>query len=259
MNMLARSGSAALTAALTLTLAACGGTTDTGTTASSSAAATMSAAAGSTMSTPGSMMSDSGSAMMSATATATAAAAAADAQHNAADLTFAQQMIVHHQDAIETADLAPSRAGSQQVKDLAVRIKAAQGPEIEQLQGWLTTWAAAMPKSSDVSSSDDTSGMDHGMTGMVTDGEMTSGGASTTMSMPGMMNAAEMQQLTDASGTEFDRLFLQQMIVHHQGALEMADVEIVQGSNTAALALAESIKTSQTAEISEMQQMLQTL
>ena len=255
MNMLARSGSAALTAALTLTLAACGGTTDTGTTASSSAATTMSAAAGSTMSTPGSMMSDSGSAMMSAAAAATVA----DAQHNAADLTFAQQMIVHHQDAIETADLAPSRAASQQVKDLAVRIKAAQGPEIEQLQGWLPTWAAAMPKSSDVSSSDDTSGMDHGMTGMVTDGEMTSGGASTTMSMPGMMNAAEMQQLTDASGTEFDRLFLQQMIVHHQGALEMADVEIAQGSNTAALALAESIKTSQTAEISEMQQMLQTL
>ena len=97
------------------------------------------------------------------------------------------------------------------------------------------------------------------MTGMVTDGEMTSGGASTTMSMPGMMNAAEMQQLTDASGTEFDRLFLQQMMVHHQGALEMADIEIAQGSNTAALALAESIKTSQTAEISEMQQMLQTL
>ena len=84
-----------------------------------------------------------------------AAPPAADAQHNAADLTFAQQMIVHHQGAIEMADLAPSRAASQQVKDLAARIKAAQGPEIEQLQGWLTIWAAAMPKSTDVSSSDD--------------------------------------------------------------------------------------------------------
>ena len=49
------------------------------------------------------------------------------------------------------------------------------------------------------------------------------------------------------------------MIVHHQGALEMADTELAQGSNTAALALAQSIKTSQTAEITEMQQMLQTL
>jgi len=88
---------------------------------------------------------------------------------------------------------------------------------------------------------------------------MTSGGVTTTMSMPGMMSDADMQQLTAASGTEFDRLFLQQMIVHHQGALEMADTEIAEGSNTAALALAQSIKTSQTAEISEMQQMPQTL
>ena len=149
MNMLARSGAAALAAALTLALSACGGTTTTG---SSSAAATTttSAAAGSTTSTPGAMMPGSGSAMMSA------APSTADGQHNAADLAFAQQMIVHHQGAIEMADLAPSRAASQQVKDLGVRIKAAQGPEIEQMQGWLTTWAAAMPKSSDVSSSDHT-------------------------------------------------------------------------------------------------------
>src|SRR5664280_3463847 len=132
MNMFARSGAAALAAALTLTLVACGGTTDTSTAASSSAAATTtSAASGSTTSTPGAMMSGAGSAMMSA------APSAADAQHNAADLAFAQQMIVHHQGAIEMADLAPSRAASQQVKDLAARIKAAQGPEIEQMQGWL--------------------------------------------------------------------------------------------------------------------------
>ncbi|HZM68072.1 MAG TPA: DUF305 domain-containing protein, partial [Nakamurella sp.] len=83
-----------------------------------------------------------------------------------------------------------------------------------------------------------------------------SGGVTTTMSMPGMMSDADMQQLTAASGTAFDRLFLQQMIVHHQGALEMADTEIAQGSNTAALTLALAIKTSQTAEITEMQQML---
>ena len=254
MNMFARSGAAALAAALTLTLAACGGTTTTG---SSSAAATTttttSAATGSTTSTPGAMMPGSGSAMMSA------APSPADGQHNAADLAFAQQMIVHHQGAIEMADLAPTRAASQSVKDLAVRIKAAQGPEIEQMQGWLTSWAAAMPSSANASSSEDTSGMDHGMSGMGKEGEMTSGGVTTTMSMPGMMSDADMQQLTAASGTEFDRLFLQQMIVHHQGALEMADTELAQGSNTAALALAQAIKTSQTAEITEMQQMLQSL
>jgi uncharacterized protein (DUF305 family) len=134
MNMFARSGAAALAAALTLTLAACGGTTTT-TTSSGPAAATTtaSAAAGSTTSTPGAMMSGSGSAMMSA------APSTADGQHNAADVAFAQQMIVHHQGAIQMADLAPSRAASQQVKDLAGRIKAAQGPEIQQMQGWLTS------------------------------------------------------------------------------------------------------------------------
>ena len=250
MNMFARSGAAALTAALTLTLAACGGTTDT---SGSSSAATTTASAGtvSTTSTPGAMMSGSGSAMMSA------APSAADAQHNAADLAFAQQMIVHHQGAIEMADLAPSRAASQQVKDLAVRIKAAQGPEIQQMQGWLSTWGAAMPSSTNASSSEDTTGMDMG--GMGSQGQMTSGGVTTAMSIPGMMSDADMQQLTAASGTEFDRLFLQQMIVHHQGALEMADTELAQGSNTAALALAQAIKTSQTAEITEMQQMLQSL
>ena len=252
MNMFARSGAAALAAALTLALAACGGTTNTG---SSSAAATTtaSAAAGSTTSLPGAMMPGSGSAMMSA------APSTGDGQHNAADLAFAQQMIVHHQGAIEMADLAPTRAASQSVKDLAVRIKAAQGPEIEQMQGWLTTWAAAMPSSANASSSEDTSGMDHGMSGMGKEGEMTSGDVTTTMSMPGMMSDADMQQLTAASGTEFDRLFLQQMIVHHQGALEMAGTELAQGSSAAAVALAQSIKTSQTAEITEMQQMLQTL
>jgi len=252
MNMFARSGAAALAAALTLTLAACGGTTTT-TGSSSAAATTTTAAAGSTTSTPGAMMPGSGSAMMSA------APSTGDGQHNAADLAFAQQMIVHHQGAIEMADLAPTRAASQSVKDLAVRIKAAQGPEIEQMQGWLTSWAAAMPSSANASSSEDTSGMDHGMSGMGKEGEMTSGGVTTTMSMPGMMSDADMQQLTAASGTEFDRLFLQQMIVHHQGALEMADTELAQGSNTAALALAQAIKTSQTAEITEMQQMLQSL
>jgi len=86
-----------------------------------------------------------------------------------------------------------------------------------------------------------------------------SSGAGTGMAMPGMMSGTQMQQLTDATGADFDRLFLQLMIVHHQGAIEMSDTEIAQGSNPAALALAESIKTSQAAEIAEMQQLLNTL
>ena len=197
--------------------------------------------------------------MMSGPASAMMSAPAASADHNAADVAFAQQMIVHHQGAIEMADLASSRAANQQVKDLAARIKAAQAPEIEQMTGWLTLWGAAMTTSAAASSSDDgMGGMDHGgMSGMGKEGEMSSG-ARSGMAMPGMMSDTQMQQLTAATGAEFDRLFLQLMIMHHQGAIEMADTEIAQGSNPAALALAESIKTSQTAEITEMQQLLAT-
>src|SRR6478752_2849864 len=101
--------------------------------------------------------------------------------------------------------------------------------------------------------------MDHGgMSGMGNEGE-TSSGASSGMAMPGMMSDTQMQELTDATGADFDRLFLQLMIVHHQGAITMAGTEKLQGSNPAALALAESIKTSQADEITEMQQLLNNL
>jgi uncharacterized protein (DUF305 family) len=252
MNTLVRSGAAALAAALTLTLAACGGTSGTAT--STSAAASTTSAGGSATSPPSAMM--SGSPMMSGSAMM---APAASAEHNAADLAFAQQMIVHHQGAVEMAELAPSRAANQQVKDLAARIKAAQAPEIEQMTGWLTLWGAAMSTTSAATTDDGMGGMDHGgMSGMGTSVPMSAGGDS-GMAMPGMMSDAQMQQLTDATGADFDRLFLQLMIMHHQGAIEMSDTEIAQGSNPAALALAESIKTSQTAEITEMQQLLTTL
>jgi len=250
MNTFARTGAAALTAALAFTLAACGTTTSTTTAPSTTSAG---AATGTMMSEP--MMSGSGSAMMSTPA------AGASGEHNAADLTFAQMMIVHHQGAIEMADLATDRAANTQVKELATRIKAAQDPEIQQMQTWLTAWGAAMTGSTAASAADDgMSGMDHGgMSGMGKEGDMSTSSAGAGMSMPGMMSAAQMQQLTDASGAEFDRLFLEMMIMHHQGAIEMSDTEIAEGNNPDALALAKSIKTSQTAEIAEMQQLLQSL
>lgn len=247
MNTYARSGAAALAAALTFTLAACGGGGSTATSTSAAASST-SAAEASVTSTPSAMMS---SPMMSGSASAMMSPPAASADHNAADVTFAQMMIVHHQGAVEMADLAPSRAASQEVKDLAVKIKAAQGPEIEQMQTWLTAWGSAAPTTT--AEPDDSMGHG-GMSDMGEEGDMSTG-----MAMPGMMSDEQMQELTDATGAEFDRLFLEMMIMHHQGAIEMAATEIAEGSNPAALALAESITTSQTAEIAEMQQLLQTL
>lgn len=244
----AASGAAAV---LAFGLAACGTTSTT----SSGAAPTSSTSNPTSMATPMSsapMTASSGAGMpmssaamtgmMSSTA-ATAMPSAPAGPHNQADTTFAQMMLVHHQGAVEMADLAPSRAASSKVKDLAVKIKAEQTPEIAEMNGWLAAWMpASAPTGMPMSS-----GAMQSMPGM--DG----GGSS---AMPGMMSPAQMNQLKAAKGAAFDKMFLQMMITHHQGALTMAKTEKTSGQNTAALKLADSIIASQTAEIAVMQDLL---
>lgn len=247
MNVFARRTAVGLAAAATLTLAAC----SSGTTTSSGSTSTPATSTAGSTSTSG-MMTSGGmtSAAMSSGATSS--------MHNDPDVTFTQQMIVHHQGAIEMADLAPTRAASQQVKDLAVKIKAAQAPEIQQITSWLQDWGTDMNGMPNSTNSSAVAGEMGGMGGMGGSDTATSSDAISTQ-MPGMMSADETSQLTAATGIEFDKMFLQMMITHHQGAIEMADTEIAQGSNPDALALAQSIKTTQTAEITTMQQLLQTL
>jgi uncharacterized protein (DUF305 family) len=155
----------------------------------------------------------------------------AEGTFNDTDVAFARDMIPHHQQAIQMARLAERQAQDARVLDLADRIEAAQQPEIEMLSGWLEDWDA------------ETGHMDDGMGGM--DGGMS-----------GMMSEQDMHSLMNATGAEFDRLFLEQMIAHHEGAVEMAETEIADGQNADAIALAESIRDSQTAEIAEMEQLL---
>lgn len=154
----------------------------------------------------------------------------ATADFNDADVAFATDMIPHHRQAVEMAGLAETRAESQEVKDLAAQIKGAQVPEIETMTGWLTAWGQPIPE--------DMGGMD--MSG----------------SMPGMMSMEDMQNLVDASGAEFDRRFLTMMIEHHQGAIEMAKTEQSDGTNEAAIRLAEDIEAAQTTEITTMKGLL---
>ncbi len=163
-------------------------------------------------------------------ASSSAEASSADGTFNDADVTFAQGMLPHHQQAIEMAQLAESRAADPRVMDLAARIEAAQGPEIDTLSGWLAEWAADTP----------------------TEGGMAHGGND----MGGMMSEEDMAALMAASGPEFDRLFLEQMIAHHTGAVKMAQTEAAQGKNPDAIAMAETIRDTQNAEISEMRQLL---
>jgi uncharacterized protein (DUF305 family) len=171
---------------------------------------------------------DSGSA---ASSPSVSAATSADA-HNAQDVSFAQGMIPHHQQAVEMAALADGRASSAAVKDLAARIEKAQGPEIETMSGWLKTWGEKVPEAMP--------GMDH----------------SAHSGMAGMMDGADMEKLKKASGKDFDTMFLTMMVEHHQGAVEMATTEKAKGEYQAATAMSGDIITTQNAEISEMNKLL---
>ena len=162
------------------------------------------------------------------------------AAFNDADVTFVQEMIPHHRGALAMAQLADGRAEDERVLALAGRIEAAQEPEIEMMTGWLEEWGEPVPDESDM-------GMG-GMEGME-DGGMEMGG----------MSEEDMSALEAASGAEFDRMFLETMIEHHSSAVEMAETQIAEGSNPDAVALAEDIAESQTAEIEEMRALLSEL
>ncbi|MFI7638878.1 DUF305 domain-containing protein [Nonomuraea sp. NPDC049400] len=171
---------------------------------------------------------------MSTTSSAvTTASAQPSATFNDADVMFAQMMIPHHQQAVEMADLADTRASDKEIKDLAAKIKAAQDPEIQTMQGWLTAWGKPMPSGD----------MDHGM----------------GHDMPGMMSEEDMKKLADAKGTAFDRQFAQLMIAHHEGAIEMAHTEQSKGSNPEAKELAKTIEAAQQAEVEQMRKILKRL
>lgn len=164
--------------------------------------------------------------------------AGSDANFNDADVTFAQGMIVHHQQAVEMAMLAEDRATSPEVRELAAAIEEAQDPEIETMTGWLNAWGADIPEGD----MGDMGGMDHGD---MSDDDMS-----------GMMGADEMRELEAAEGSMFDQMFLMMMIEHHEGAVEAAQTEQAEGENPDALALAEKIEADQTAEIEAMQDLL---
>jgi uncharacterized protein (DUF305 family) len=167
-----------------------------------------------------------GSMTAMATRPGTGTEAGTTAAHNQADITFASSMVPHHQQAIEMADMALTQASSADVKKLATQIKAAQDPEITTMTGWLTTWGSApMPSG------------DHDMGGM---------------SMDGLMTAQEMSALKNASGSAFDRMWLQLMIKHHEGAVAMAKTQLSQGQSHEAKTLAHSVIDGQSKEIARM-------
>jgi uncharacterized protein (DUF305 family) len=157
----------------------------------------------------------------------------ASSAHNDQDVTFTQGMLPHHQQAIKMSDMLLNKGADvdPDVVTLAKQIKAEQAPEIKTMTGWLQAWGEPTEMSS-------MSGMDH-----------------STMS-GGMMSEADMDALDEASAADAGKLYLEQMVQHHTSAVDMAKVEVDKGKNTDAVALAKSIVSSQTEQITQMKDML---
>lgn len=144
-------------------------------------------------------------------------------------IVFAYEMIEHHQQAIDMADLALTNSQNAEVKALASQIKAEQTPEVTQLQRWIDT----------------AGGRGSAMSGSGHD-------------MHGMMSDSDLEELRNTTGAAFDRLFLEGMIAHHEGALMM--VHMIEGdSNAEVRKFAARVVTVQSAEIKQMKEMLAAL
>jgi uncharacterized protein (DUF305 family) len=152
------------------------------------------------------------------------------AGYNADDVAFATNMIPHHQQAVELSGLVADRSPNPQLIALANQIAAAQQPEINTMKVLLVQWKE--------------------------NPDTNSGHAGHGGTMQGMVDEATMTKLQSLGGAEFDKLWLQSMISHHQGAIEMAKAELANGENVDAKSMAKAIVTTQETEIGQMKQML---
>lgn len=169
----------------------------------------------------------------------TASSDAAEVDFNDADVAFVSGMKPHHEQAVEMSEIVLDADPTAEVAALAEQIRDAQEPEIEQLDEMLDTFG-------------------------VDGGEGYGGGHSTGMDMSGgghggMMSDGQMQMLDDVADDAVSRMFLEMMIEHHEGAVQASDTELDEGEYEPALALADSIRQSQTEEIDEMKQLLRSL
>ncbi|NBO80864.1 MAG: DUF305 domain-containing protein [Actinobacteria bacterium] len=156
--------------------------------------------------------------------TDTSTASDAAVNFNDDDVMFAQMMIPHHEQAIELADMAldPSIGARPEIVELATQIKGAQDPEIEQMKALLASWGQSVTADQNV---------DH------------------SSMMGGMLATAELDALGLLTGAEFDVAWAKAMILHHEGAIAMANDVLAAGINGDIRVLAEAIIAGQAAEI----------
>ncbi|HEX8851310.1 MAG TPA: DUF305 domain-containing protein [Gemmatimonadaceae bacterium] len=172
---------------------------------------------------------------------------------HAADVRFMQDMIAHHGQAIVMAALVPTHSTRDDMKLLAQRIDVSQHSEIATMQQWLRDHGETVPSPDASAMGRDMQG--HDMAGMAHD-------SAAMPLMPGMLTDAELARLGAARGAEFDRLFLQFMIRHHQGALSMVgDLFSTPGAaqDPQVFGFASDVDTDQRAEIARMKSLLAAL
>ena len=150
------------------------------------------------------------------------------ADHNADDIAFARNMIPHHQQAVQMAQMVPTNTTNPRVIGLANQIITTEAPGIQAFRTFLMQWQ-------------DVQGHDAGGQGIP---------------MVGMVDQTTMDKLQSLTGAEFDRLWLTSMIDHHRGAIAMAQDEVAHGRNADVIYLARSIIATQQPEIDQMKQML---
>ncbi|WP_299039175.1 DUF305 domain-containing protein [uncultured Pseudokineococcus sp.] len=167
-------------------------------------------------------------------AASSSSSSSSQAQHNQADVMFLQMMYPHHAQARQMSQLVQGRTQNPDVLDLADQIEQAQQAEMDQMSALLESFGEPAP------SADSMQGMDHG------------GGHG----MGGMMSEQDMAALEQASGTEFDRMWLSMMVEHHAGAIDMARMEVEGGANEEVRQLAADMADAQEAEITTMEDLL---
>jgi uncharacterized protein (DUF305 family) len=168
-----------------------------------------------------------------------------ETDHNDADVAFATDMIQHHAQALSMVDLTVDRDLDPEVQQLADAIREAQGPEIETMSDWLQDWDEEIPETmrDHSNAGHDMEGMGDSMEGMESD-------------MPGMMSGEDFEELENASDADFQTMWLEMMIEHHEGAVEMAQQQQEDGQYEPAVDLAGDVIDTQTAEIEDMEALL---
>lgn len=172
---------------------------------------------------------------------------------NDADVQFAQAMIPHHQQAVKMAELAASRGADAELVSIAAQIKEQQNPEITTMTSMLTSWGKpTTPGSADPEASPSASTPSE-------DDDSIDTPQQSPKEISGMASDQDMSALENATGADFDRMFAEMMIAHHNGSIQAAKDEQSGGSNQQAKELAAAIETGQASEVLRLQAILDRL